>query len=98
MNYTDRGRITYYFRPTDEGFSEAVRRSFVGKYKTTYGKLPGDYVERHLGPEHLLKIIRLQEGGPDKIHVKSVEVLFTLKETKDLMKTVREYGIELEKR
>lgn len=94
---------THYYRPFEQGLSEAVRQSLIKKYETSTGHLPADtslnfkvdqdYVARRGGPEKVMTLVKLKEGHPDQTNVKGFLAPFTLSGSTELIKTAWEAGL-----
>jgi len=100
---TETGLETHFYRPLEEGLSEAVRESLIGKHQTAYGRPPNDdnlqyeidqqYLNRKGGPEGVSKLITIREGHDDETKVKAFIAPFTLTGSTELMRTAWECGV-----
>jgi CRISPR-associated endoribonuclease Cas6 len=100
---TTEGLKTYFFRPLDEGLSEAIRKSLLRKYETVYKKRPADdrlkfkidkeYIQRRGGPAKVSKLITIRQGDPGETKIKAFVTPFTLIGSKELMQTAWNCGI-----
>jgi len=93
----------HYYRPQEQGLSEAVCQSLIKKYETSTGYLPADtslhfevdkdYVARRGGPEKVMTLVKLKEGRPDQTNVKGFLAPFTMSGSTELIKTAWETGV-----
>ena len=94
---------TYYYRPLDEGLSDAVRKSLLKKYETVYGAKPHetdlefvvdtDYINKRGGERNVSKLVALKEGYSDETKVKGFVVPFSLTGSEELMRIAWECGL-----
>lgn len=100
---TDDGLQTYYYRPLDEGISDAVRQSLIKKHETIHSVSPRfseirfevdrAYIERKGGQGCVSKLITLREGSREETRVKGFLAPFTLKGSIELIRTAWDCGI-----
>lgn len=86
----------YYFRPYDEGLSEALRENLLQKYAIVEGRAPEDdrfefLLESQDRPKS--KKITLKEGTPEATEIKAFETSFTLKGNPKLMQVAWDCGL-----
>lgn len=95
--------MAYYFRPNDEGLSEALRKNTLSKYESIHGELPDDtrfefemdkqYVVKRGGYGRLTKLITLKEGQEDETKVKAFDAVFWLRGNPELIRLSYEAGL-----
>lgn len=100
---TSSGMQMYYYRPFDEGISEAVRASLLKKHETIYNAPPEntdltftidcDYITRKGGQDKVSKLIHIKEGHEDETRVKAFLCPFYLSGSKGLMLTAWDCGL-----
>jgi len=97
------GMQMYYYRPFDEGISEAVRASLLKKHETIYNTPPEntnltftidrEYITRKGGQDKVSKLIHIKEGHEDETRVKAFLCPFYLTGSKQLMQTAWDCGL-----
>ncbi len=92
-----RGRLQpYYFRPHDEGVSEAIRNNLLEKHRIIHAQKPEDNqltfrLEANDKPRS--KLITIKEGTAEATQIKAFETYFTLEGSTELMQTAWECGL-----
>ncbi len=96
-------RRAYYYRPTDTGLSEAVRKSLLKKHSAVHGHPPSNdklefaldhkAIERHGGPKSITRRHIIRDGYPDATDVIGFIAPFELDGSTELMRTAWECGI-----
>ncbi|MCD6116539.1 CRISPR-associated endoribonuclease Cas6 [bacterium] len=100
---TSTGKKIYYYRPLDDGLSEAVRLSAINKYRTVNNQYPENenlefivdknYIKKRGGQEHVAKLVTVKERTREETKIKGFEVPFTLRGSIELIKNIYECGI-----
>lgn len=93
----------HYIRPSEDNFSEALRKNLIAKYRTIHKKEPSndnlefkidaEYFHRKGGDEGISKLITIKEGAPEETQVKAFETPFSLTGSKELKTVAYECGI-----
>lgn len=88
--------LPYYYRPHDEGISDAIRNNLVEKYRIVHGEAPADdrlifRIDPAARPKS--KLIKLKEGTREETHIKAFESYFMVEGSTELMRTAWECGI-----
>lgn len=94
---------THYFRPEENGLSEAIKNNLIRKYLTLYNKMPNDsdfefsldesYI-KYNAPNKLTKMITIKEGQDNnETKIKCIFAPFKLAGNTELMKIAWEAGL-----
>ena len=97
------GLKPHYYRPDENGLSEAVKNNLMRKFRTLHQKEPDvtqfdfsldqNYIQRH-DPKRLTKLITLKEGqGKQETKISSIFVPFKMSGSIELMQTAWEAGL-----
>ena len=98
------GRLKpHYFRPNEDGLSEAVKNNLIRKYRTLHQNEPQDtqlqflldqnYIRSH-DPKRLTKLITLKEGmGKEETKIRGIFVPFKMAGSVELMQIAWDAGL-----
>ncbi|MBW7888631.1 MAG: CRISPR-associated endoribonuclease Cas6 [Bacteroidetes bacterium] len=93
----------YYYRPLDEGLSEALRRNAVQKFQLVHRALPKndlltvetdkEYIARRGGERRTTKLISIKEADDDETKIVAIHTPVLLKGSIELIDVILQTGI-----